>query len=538
MPKRNAAVLDDWYLDMRRSYAFAEFRKAGRAYDDAVKDGACPCFDANLVRARIHLKDDENQAVAFLTDHKPERGTTSEQRGIWSLYLAIGYARMRAFDRADQRFEEASKLLDTSADLATIAYHRGRRFLLAGQIDDARICADSMSCDDSLRARVEQEMLRSFAFSQEERYADEALSLIRAIRMIGARRDGHLEDWFHSVQNLALLARELTLDDAVQLAKKEVDEDVAWPEDFAAQRFQALKAVGWTLALRGDALGCFRYLRMAEHVAPSEAFKAIVVLDRSHFASIVGERNWAQDEAETAEVISAGVDWNATNGEERVGLLLLAETFADRDLEKARFYMARYQALDRIRSPLHLFAFDRRLEAFAAYADGVVRLVGGEKGAEESLRKAWTTFDRIGYDWRAGRAALRLYGLTGKQRWLHLAEDKLERYDRSWLGEELRLVKAGRSYKVELPPMQRKVFEMLSQKMTTSQIAGELGLSPHTVRNHLKAVFKTYGVFNRAALMAEAARRGDIPYADPREVEGLDNSGGGKGTRAARVRPG
>jgi DNA-binding CsgD family transcriptional regulator len=51
---------------------------------------------------------------------------------------------------------------------------------------------------------------------------------------------------------------------------------------------------------------------------------------------------------------------------------------------------------------------------------------------------------------------------------------------------------------------------MLCQKMTTAEIANELGLSQHTVRNHLKAVFRAYGVNNRAALIAEAASRGEL----------------------------
>ena len=38
--------------------------------------------------------------------------------------------------------------------------------------------------------------------------------------------------------------------------------------------------------------------------------------------------------------------------------------------------------------------------------------------------------------------------------------------------------------------MQNKVFTMLHQKMITAEIATALGLSQHTVRNHLKAAFQ------------------------------------------------
>ena len=63
---------------------------------------------------------------------------------------------------------------------------------------------------------------------------------------------------------------------------------------------------------------------------------------------------------------------------------------------------------------------------------------------------------------------------------------------------------------MKLPPMQHRVFSLLCQKMTTAEIASELGLSQHTIRNHLKAVFRTYRVKNRAALIAEVAQRGDL----------------------------
>ena len=51
---------------------------------------------------------------------------------------------------------------------------------------------------------------------------------------------------------------------------------------------------------------------------------------------------------------------------------------------------------------------------------------------------------------------------------------------------------------------------MLCRKMSTEEIAQYLGLSPHTIRNHLKAVFRAYRVNNRAALIAEIALRGEL----------------------------
>jgi len=496
---------------MRDHYARAEFAAAGDVYDAAVSSGAATSSDDDLLRARILLKHDENRAVAFLIG-RPARGNDRERRGQWALLLAIGYSRMRDFERADDNFALAQRLLTAPSDKAQIAYHLARRWLLEGRVGEAWSCADEMTREKSVATKIANQMLRSFIYCHEERYRDSAEVLIDVLTLMNKHRQEHLEEWFHAVQNLALLGRELSFDRAATVARQEIDRDVEWPQDFNLQRFQALKAVGWTCALRGDMLGCFRYLRAAERVVPSKAFKAIISLDRAYFARIGGETHWCADEIAAAEALADEIDWNALQGEERIGLLLFAEATSTFALERSRYYLARYKNLDRMRSPLLLAAFDHRVEAMAAYTEGVVRLAARDDKAEHAFREAWVIFDRIGYDWRAARAALRLFDVTKKTRWRHLAEDKLEGLPQSWLARELTHARrTSEQIPVRLPPMQHKVFSLLCQKFTTAEIAQHLGLSEHTVRNHLKAVFRAYGVKNRAALVAEAANRGDLP---------------------------
>lgn len=510
MVKRQAATFP-WRDAMRQHFAKAEFLAAGSVYDDAVRDGAATSYEDDLLRARALLRYDENRAVAFLI-RRPPKTQAGKQKGIWAMMLGWGYAHMRDFERADHHFAIAGRLLTAPEDRAELEYHLTRRWILEGRIEEARRAADEMARESTNGAKIAGEMLRSFIFSQEERYRESARSLIRAIKLIGNRREAYIEKWYHMVQNLALLGRELAYDEAAVLAHEEVDQPIEWPEDYRAQHFQALKAVGWSCALRGDMLGCFRYLRAAERAIPNEAFRAILHLDRAYFARIAGELNWSRDEVAKAEAIAERVDWNTLVGEERIGLLLLAEGTTPIDPERGRYYLARYHGLDKIRSPLHMLAFDHRMEAFAAYTEGVVRFGTSAAGMEDSFRDAWVIFDRIGYDWRAARTAIGLFQVTGKDRWRHLAEDKLESYPRSWLVADLRALESKPAHpRVKLPPMQSKVFAMLCQKMTTAEIAQELGLSQHTVRNHLKAVFRAYGVNSRAALVAEAASRGELP---------------------------
>ncbi|HTV75062.1 MAG TPA: helix-turn-helix transcriptional regulator [Candidatus Acidoferrales bacterium] len=501
---------DNWFDEMREQFARAEFTLAKGTYEQATRRAQAPTA-ARILMARILLKRDHNKAVEFLVQQAPT-DTHGGERGLWAMYLGVGYSRMGEFQRADHHFSEAERSLP-KRDIPLLQYYRARRFLYENRIDDAKRCHERMKPGSSIDARILSDLLNTFILNREERYADEARSLILLLELLSRDRENHLEEWFHAVQNLAVLARELPSRQVADVAQAEVDRQVRWTDDFLYQRFQALKAVAWTRALRGDMLGCFRYLRLAEPTAPNDAFRAILSIDRAHFAGIIEEKTWADDEISAAEQIANRVDWNAMKGEERFGLLLLAQAFADRDQEKARYYLARYKALDRSTSPLHRVADSPRAEALAAYAEGVVRFAAGEKEeAETLLRRAWVVFDRSGYDWRAGLAAQNLYVCTRRERWKHLAEDKFESYSDTWLEADFQhaIAPAG-SAPPRLPPMQRRVFEMLCAKMTTAEMATSLKISPHTVRNHLKAVFKVYGVKNQSALIAEAARRGELP---------------------------
>jgi PAS domain S-box-containing protein len=59
-----------------------------------------------------------------------------------------------------------------------------------------------------------------------------------------------------------------------------------------------------------------------------------------------------------------------------------------------------------------------------------------------------------------------------------------------------------------LTPRQAEVLRLLGQGRSTKQIAAELHLSPETVRNHVRHVFRALGVNSRLEAVA-VARRGD-----------------------------
>jgi PAS domain S-box-containing protein len=60
---------------------------------------------------------------------------------------------------------------------------------------------------------------------------------------------------------------------------------------------------------------------------------------------------------------------------------------------------------------------------------------------------------------------------------------------------------------ISLTPRQAEVLHLLARGCSTHQIAGELGVAPDTVRNHVKALLGRLGVHSRLEAVVEAHRR-------------------------------
>jgi DNA-binding CsgD family transcriptional regulator len=499
---------------MQRLFEDAQYARAAELYDDAVDSGERPANDAVLLRARVFVKIDSKRIVPFLLKHDLNRPAPA-QTARRAMYLGTGYARLGEIAEADKHFEKAKSIFRDGPALAELAAHLTRRYADQRDFETARKWHAKTRLDRTSRGKTRSEHLNAYICAREAKYREQADSLMAVLDLIGEKREQFPEDWYCAVHTLAGLARELPLPAAAKRAKAEVDVKIEWSDDFITSHFQALKAVAWCQALAGDELSCLRYLRLAQHLDTRPIWQVILHLDRSFFAAVVGEHQWALNEYLVAEALAETIEWDETSGEERVALLLLAELAARHAPKRAPFYIARFNNLGKLRNRLQHFAFDDRLQAMAAYASGVSSLASGNKAsAEEHLRSAWTVFDRIGYDVRAGTTALALYRATGKARWLHLAEDKLEAYPRAWLVRNLHAAQPASPLATPLSRMQLAVTQLVCEGLSTDAIAERLGLSRNTILNHLKVVYRKVGVNSRGGLVVEAMKRnivGDQP---------------------------
>ena len=158
--------------------------------------------------------------------------------------------------------------------------------------------------------------------------------------------------------------------------------------------------------------------------------------DRSYLARCFGEHRWSRVELDEAEQLAERADWHATLFEERMGLLSLAELFGDLDTARSAMYLARYQELGEIKSPLY-YGPDARRTAFAQYSTGVVELaLGNRKRGLAELREARKIFERFGYGFRVARCLISELRATGNRELLPLIEEKLRNYGQSWLTNE------------------------------------------------------------------------------------------------------
>jgi len=58
-----------------------------------------------------------------------------------------------------------------------------------------------------------------------------------------------------------------------------------------------------------------------------------------------------------------------------------------------------------------------------------------------------------------------------------------------------------------LTPAQRRVFELLVQGLIEKEVAAQLGISTHTVHDHVKAIYKTLSVSTRGELVSRWATK-------------------------------
>jgi hypothetical protein len=218
-------------------------------------------------------------------------------------------------------------------------------------------------------------------------------------------------------------------------------EALDWSKEMGVQRHHIMRSLAYFRSLGSDPFLPFEYLDRAAELAPTAAWRLVSRLDRIFLVQEMSGDRIAQDfdlpaEIQRAEEIASTIDWEQADGEERFGLLLLAEILAERRPNDAAVYLALSRKLQQTMSPLLMGKSDERWAATEDFVEGTIAAANGEpERAVELTGKAFAFWNDVGYSWRATRAAIKLYDLTGEERHIAWAFRESRRYPYSWLSD-------------------------------------------------------------------------------------------------------
>jgi DNA-binding CsgD family transcriptional regulator len=464
--------------------------------------------EAAALLARVELRTGHPQdALAVLARYVPS--PAHDRKAEIAMLKAAAFARLGDSSSAVRLFKSAEKLDTKGALRAELLCHIAAMHWMERRTAKALASLDALPAHLDLSTRLHAGILRGAIASAQGSLAQQGAVLLSALREI---RNEEPDVYLYAIltTNIAALAVELPSAELRDAALHHVDR-VPWTADIADQHFHALRALAWRSALEGDEFNAFRRLKQALAVTPSSAWRVAALADRAYLADALGERQWAAQELRDAHELASAIDWGSIAGEEKFALPVLAELFAPRDPSVAIAYIATFQRVGHTYPRVLSSSRDVRVDALEKYALGKVQLELGERDeARRLLAAAWEIYERLGIRWRAARAALALAERSETALWRTRAEDALVPYPHSWLARgtaPARVLLPTNPMLERLTPAQRSVLELLVEGRSTEEIARKLGRSEFTVRNHIKAIFKAYGVNSRPALIVKATQR-------------------------------
>lgn len=504
-PERLGASFDR----ARRDFRGARFMAAAEQLVELL-DAYPNAADAALLLARVRLRlGDPSGALEVLTRHA--RSMKGPGRGEAAVLKAVAFGRLGDMGSARAQFRAAEQMLRADEQMrAELAYHQAAAGWMERRLDRASKLLDRMPEPGGEDLALHVSILRGAIASANENLPAQGAILLDALRRIPSGEGVEVYLYAMLVTQIAALAVELPSAELRDAALAHIDR-VPWTADIGDLHFHAARATAWRHALDGDEFNAFRRLKQALGAARSDAWRVAALADRAYLASALGEPRWAAQELRDAHELASRIDWAAIAGEEKLALPVLAELFASKDPAVAIGYVSTFSSVGKAYPRILSSRRDVRVEALEAYSLGKVQLALGEpKEAQRLLTSAWSIYDRLGIRWRAARAALALAQIGDAEKWRGLAETALQAYPRSWLAHPQPARAAAQpatpAGSAKITAAQQAVLDLLLEGHGTEEIATALGRSTFTVRNHIKAIFKAYGVGSRSALIVKATR--------------------------------
>jgi DNA-binding CsgD family transcriptional regulator/tetratricopeptide (TPR) repeat protein len=461
------------------------------------------------------------------------------------MLLGTALARAGEIERGLEELTQAAADAEASgahrAIQAELAHARALAHWLQGEYQQALRFAAAAERADADVISVRAAQLRGFIAVSQEKFP-EALRLFRSAlaryRLCHERDESLVEQTVLQVASL-----ELTLCSVREPGTHRAPEARRvrpWEQSSSGSCstacVQRMAMDGWLYALDGDPLSALALMRQADDLAPTAAWRVWALAQRAGLALAFGEPNSARDLAAQAQSFR-DIDWEATEGEERIGLLLLAEVLASLALPAAPALVARYDGL----APLNrnnVLAGDPRERALELHVRGIVARASGDiPRARTLLKDATRVWRGIGNLWRTALALIELdatisgsiASVSLEQRMapgaFYLEAASLivrEHFPRSFLARRVGgwLTAYHDPVAAALAPHKRQVLRLVLAGLDNKQVAVRLGLRYNSVRSYLAEIHTAFGTHSDRELFAECMRRGigvpPLPTASPR----------------------
>lgn len=435
-------------------YALAAFRAAA-LQDCLAQLHGVESDAARLLRARVSLRLGRPKfALETLEGIEADR---ARDRAEMTLLRAVATSRLGDDERADYLFRDAYVFSISASDRALeaeIQYYRGVSAFGQSDLDLARQeCESGLDIAAAPRRFFEssgivplkhivartQELLGIVDMAQ----GNYRHAIVHARAVLATLDSCDVPDVFqqaYALRNISMLARDFDLEDEALLLSKRVPM-LKWTQDISLVHFTTAEALAWCSALRGDCVEALRLFRRAENAATVTPERIIIGVDRSLLAREAGHRAMFIEEVENALRSADEYDWEKAAGDYREALLSLAQAAASIAPARARVALDRYAAIVTSMDRLFASRMEPRARAEEAYTQGLVfRAEGRATLSRERLQTAFETWDRIGYEWRAGRAALELAELDSGEVFRMAVRRELQRRPNSVFSTRARLV--------------------------------------------------------------------------------------------------
>ena len=259
---------------------------------------------------------------------------------------------------------------------------------------------------------------------------------------------------------------------------------------YAQTALHVRRALALHHGLHGEYVVALKHLTIAGGSAASALDRAFLNFDYALIASWAKQNHAARAAFATASEQLRGIE--LMNRADEGAFVLTVGAIAGAEIENAAASELAQQARATVptMSPRWAATHGPRAEAFIYEA--LALTTADAREATGFAISAMETFERLGFEWRAGRLALRLYHLTGRGSHRANAARFLREYDDGPFAVEA----------MTLPPRLREVLAHLQHGRRIEQIAQAMEVSPNTVRVHIRRLHQIYGVRGRAELLA------------------------------------